>query len=206
MHLGRCATRRLPACHSKRQHTRPAGWAKIFIIIMLPINGRLGQDLVGSRHSSSPGCRRVPLPLPALQIAGCTAPARCSIPAHMPHALAPLKLLGQDRLPAMVHPASSTATFTLVRTALRAYSCGVCMSSVTSGVGGGLFLCFTCLHVPYSTVTLITCPERWWLSKQNIGRSATKPHHEYQPIHCINAIASGRPRTPLERNDEVMTS
>jgi hypothetical protein len=46
--------------------------------------------------------------------------------------LAPLKLLGQDRLPAMVHPASSTATFTLVRTALRAYSCGVCMSSVTS--------------------------------------------------------------------------
>jgi hypothetical protein len=39
------------------------------------------------------------------------------------HSLAPLKLLGQDRLPAMVHPASSTATFTLVRTALHAYSC-----------------------------------------------------------------------------------
>jgi hypothetical protein len=38
----------------------------------------------------------------------------------------------------------------------RAYSCGVCMSSVTSCVGGGWFLCFTCLHVPYSTVTLIT--------------------------------------------------
>jgi hypothetical protein len=30
------------------------------------------------------------------------------------------------------------------------------MSSVTSCVGGGLFICFTCLHVPYSTVTLIT--------------------------------------------------
>jgi hypothetical protein len=30
------------------------------------------------------------------------------------------------------------------------------MSSVTSCVGGGWFLCFTCLHVPYSTVTLIT--------------------------------------------------
>jgi hypothetical protein len=29
------------------------------------------------------------------------------------------------------------------------------MSSVTSCVGGGLFICFTCLHVPYSTVTLI---------------------------------------------------
>jgi hypothetical protein len=28
------------------------------------------------------------------------------------------------------------------------------MSSVTSCVGGGLFICFTCLHVPYSTVTL----------------------------------------------------
>jgi hypothetical protein len=31
------------------------------------------------------------------------------------------------------------------------------MSSVTSCVGGGLFICFTCLHVPYSTVTSITC-------------------------------------------------
>jgi hypothetical protein len=61
--------------------------------------------------------------------------------------LTPLKLLAQDRLPAMVHPASSAATLTLVRTALRAYSCGVCMSSVTSCVGGGLFICFTCLHV-----------------------------------------------------------
>jgi hypothetical protein len=30
------------------------------------------------------------------------------------------------------------------------------MSSVTSCVGGGLFICFTCLHVPYSTVTLLT--------------------------------------------------
>jgi hypothetical protein len=30
------------------------------------------------------------------------------------------------------------------------------MSSVTSCVGGGLFICFTCLHVPYSTVNLIT--------------------------------------------------
>jgi hypothetical protein len=30
------------------------------------------------------------------------------------------------------------------------------MSSVTTCVGGGLFICFTCLHVPYSTVTLIT--------------------------------------------------
>jgi hypothetical protein len=30
------------------------------------------------------------------------------------------------------------------------------MRSVTSCVGGGWFLCFTCLHVPYSTVTLIT--------------------------------------------------
>jgi energy-converting hydrogenase Eha subunit C len=30
------------------------------------------------------------------------------------------------------------------------------MSSVTSCVGGGVFICFTCLHVPYSTVTLIT--------------------------------------------------
>jgi hypothetical protein len=29
------------------------------------------------------------------------------------------------------------------------------MSSVTSCVGGGLFICFTFLHVPYSTVTLI---------------------------------------------------
>jgi hypothetical protein len=28
------------------------------------------------------------------------------------------------------------------------------MSSVTSCVGGGLFICFTCLHVPYSTVTI----------------------------------------------------
>jgi hypothetical protein len=70
--------------------------------------------------------------------------------------LAPLKLLGQDRVSTMVHPASSAATLTLVRTALRAYSCGVCMSSVASCVGGGLFICFTCLHVPYSTVTLIT--------------------------------------------------
>jgi hypothetical protein len=34
------------------------------------------------------------------------------------------------------------------------------MSSVTSCVGGGWFLCFTCLHVPYSTVTLITCKQR----------------------------------------------
>jgi hypothetical protein len=71
------------------------------------------------------------------------------------HGPAPLKLLGQDRLPAMVHPVSSAATLTLVRPALRAYSCGVCMSSVTSCVGGGLFICFTCLHVPYSTVTLL---------------------------------------------------
>jgi hypothetical protein len=31
------------------------------------------------------------------------------------------------------------------------------MSSVTSCLGWGLFICFTCLHVPYSTVTLITC-------------------------------------------------
>jgi hypothetical protein len=32
------------------------------------------------------------------------------------------------------------------------------MRGVTSCVGGGLFMfiCFTCLHVPYSTVTLIT--------------------------------------------------
>jgi hypothetical protein len=30
------------------------------------------------------------------------------------------------------------------------------MSSVTSCVGGGLYICFTCLHVPYSTVTLFT--------------------------------------------------
>jgi hypothetical protein len=30
------------------------------------------------------------------------------------------------------------------------------MSSVTSCVGGGWFLCFTCLHVSYSTVTFIT--------------------------------------------------
>jgi hypothetical protein len=29
------------------------------------------------------------------------------------------------------------------------------MSSVTSCVSGGLFICFTCLHVPYSTVTTI---------------------------------------------------
>jgi hypothetical protein len=43
----------------------------------------------------------------------------------------------------------------LVRTALRAYSCGVCMSSVTCCVGGGLFICFTCLHVPCITVTLL---------------------------------------------------
>jgi hypothetical protein len=62
--------------------------------------------------------------------------------------------MGRDRLPAMVHPASSAATFTLVRTALRARSCGVCMSSVTSCVGGGLFICFTCLHVPCSTATM----------------------------------------------------
>jgi hypothetical protein len=48
-------------------------------------------------------------------------------------------------------------TLTLVRTALHAYSCGVCMSSVTSCVSGGLFICFTCLHVPYNTATLITC-------------------------------------------------
>jgi hypothetical protein len=45
---------------------------------------------------------------------------------------------------------------TLVQTVLGAYSCGVCMSSVTSCVDGGLFICFTCLHVPYSTVTLVT--------------------------------------------------
>jgi hypothetical protein len=32
----------------------------------------------------------------------------------------PLKLLGQDRVPAMVHPASSAATLTLVRTVLHA--------------------------------------------------------------------------------------
>jgi hypothetical protein len=30
------------------------------------------------------------------------------------------------------------------------------MSSVTSCVGGGLFICFTCLHVPYRTVTVNT--------------------------------------------------
>jgi hypothetical protein len=30
------------------------------------------------------------------------------------------------------------------------------MGSATRCVGGGLFICFTCLHVPYSTVTLIT--------------------------------------------------
>jgi hypothetical protein len=30
------------------------------------------------------------------------------------------------------------------------------MSSVTSCVGGGLFICCPCLHVPYSTVILIT--------------------------------------------------
>jgi hypothetical protein len=61
--------------------------------------------------------------------------------------LAPLRLLGQDRLPAMVHPTSSTTTFTLVPTALHAYSCGVYMSGVTNCVGGWLFICFTCLHV-----------------------------------------------------------
>jgi hypothetical protein len=27
------------------------------------------------------------------------------------------------------------------------------MSSVTSCVGGGLFICFTCLHVPYSSTS-----------------------------------------------------
>jgi hypothetical protein len=67
----------------------------------------------------------------------------------------------------MVLPASSAATLTLVRTALSAYSCGVCTSSVTSCVGffsfkkqkfccvgGGFFNCFTCLPVPYSTVTV----------------------------------------------------
>jgi hypothetical protein len=30
------------------------------------------------------------------------------------------------------------------------------MGSVTRCVGGGLFICFTFLHVPYSTVTLTT--------------------------------------------------
>jgi hypothetical protein len=30
------------------------------------------------------------------------------------------------------------------------------MSSVTSCVRRGLFICFTCLHVPYSTVIFIT--------------------------------------------------
>jgi hypothetical protein len=55
---------------------------------------------------------------------------------------------GQDRLPAMVHPASSTATFSVVRTALRAYSCGVCMSSVTSCVWGVVYLLYllACYH------------------------------------------------------------
>jgi hypothetical protein len=58
------------------------------------------------------------------------------------------------------------ALFSTWGTALCAYSCGVCMSSVTSCVGGGLFTCFTCLHVPYSTVTLIT-----WGSRSRIMRS-----------------------------------
>jgi hypothetical protein len=44
------------------------------------------------------------------------------------------------------------------------------MSSVTSCVGGGLFICFTCLHVPYSTVTLITCHCNMWQCVQRIDR------------------------------------
>jgi hypothetical protein len=76
-----------------------------------------------------------------------------------------------------------------------AYSCGVCMSSVTSCVGGGWFLCFTCLHVPYSTVTLITQVKS---GSENPSHTQSAPKHTITHtlhvrlcLHCllVNSIS-----------------
>jgi hypothetical protein len=69
------------------------------------------------------------------------------------------------------------------------------MSSVTSCVGGGLFICFTCLHctVPYSAVTLITAPCNLACkaSKQQQPTTACKAGHARKAAstHCIASTA-----------------
>jgi hypothetical protein len=63
----------------------------------------------------------------------------------------------------MVHPTSSTATFTLVRTALHAYSCGVCTADCSEqchqlrGWGVIYLLYLLACALPYRYLMLITC-------------------------------------------------
>jgi hypothetical protein len=65
------------------------------------------------------------------------------------------------------------------------------MSSVTSGVGGGLFDCFTCLHVPYSTVTFLTVWSKPWsdcsiFKNQSRGNHMSLPSTRWDVTEALN--------------------
>jgi hypothetical protein len=66
------------------------------------------------------------------------------------------------------------------------------MSSVTSCVGGGLFICFTCLHVPYSTVTVTTIElSRRRCCSESAGLQYSLPKEaQHHPKTCCFLLAT----------------
>jgi hypothetical protein len=90
---------------------------------------------------------------------------------------------------------------TVVQAVVRGYSCGVCTSSVTTCVGGGVYLlCLPSSDVPFSTDIFSKLSTKQWFGHRAIyieeGRSEEtymlSSSSCYQLSHSINAIAARR--------------